>query len=107
MEKVNVYLDDVREAPEGFILVKSMKELVHLFEEKEVCILSLDHDLGENKPTGYDFVKYFCLNNLEADYIYLHTSNPVGRENMYKMLLNAQKTGIISDKIKIYNHKYK
>ena len=107
MKKINVYLDDVRKAPEGFILVKSMKELVHLFEEKEVGILSLDHDLGENTSTGYDFVKYFCLNNLEVDYIFLHTSNPVGRENMYRMLVNAQKAEIISNKIKIYNHKYK
>jgi len=40
---------------------------------------------------------------VKAEMIYLHSDNPVGRENMYQTILNAKKHGIISDEIKIYN----
>ncbi|PJN48798.1 hypothetical protein PAEAM_56600 [Paenibacillus sp. GM1FR] len=56
-------------------------EAVHILETKEVAILTLDHDLGEDVdgvelPNGYDLVKYFCEHGLRADKIYIHTDNP-------------------------------
>lgn len=107
-EKINLYVDDLRTCPEGFVLAKNIEEAKHYIENFEVEILSLDHDLGEDEygkilPTGYDFVKYICENGLRADKIYLHTGNPVGRENMYNTLIAAQKRGFIDDDILIYN----
>lgn len=44
---MNVYLDDIRPAPEGFLLVTSLTELKALLSEPGlVKQLSLDHDLG-------------------------------------------------------------
>ena len=106
--KINVYLDDLRDCPEGFVLAKNIEELKKLFQTHEVGILSLDHDLGVDEkgnllPTGYDFVKYFCEYGLFAEKIYLHTDNTVGKENMYETLLASQRREFISEKIEIYN----
>lgn len=108
---INIYLDDLRDCPEGFILAKTMEEAIELFKKDNVNILSLDHDLGEDSnnnllKTGYDFVKYFCENGLYANKIYIHTDNPVGRENMYQTLLGAREREFISKDIKIFRYNY-
>ncbi|WP_312880012.1 cyclic-phosphate processing receiver domain-containing protein [Paenibacillus phytorum] len=61
---VNLYLDDIRDCPEGFILASNFEEAIQAFQNHEIDLLSLDHDLGEDKHgnelrNGYDFVKYF------------------------------------------------
>ena len=86
MKKINVFLDDLRPCPEGFILARDVKECIKLLENNEVKVLSLDHDLGYNLKTGYDLVKYMVEKDLYPEVIYLHTANPVGRQNMYQLL---------------------
>ncbi|TYP69802.1 cyclic-phosphate processing receiver domain-containing protein [Paenibacillus methanolicus] len=102
MEKnaIHLYLDDLRDCPSGFVLARSVEEAIRFFQSYDVGILSLDHDLGEDErgnelPSGYDFVKYFCEHSLHARRIYLHTDNPVDRLNMYETLLAAQRSGFI------------
>lgn len=106
---MNVYVDDLRDCPEGFTIARTFEEAVALLEQHEVDILSLDHDLGEDAegnllPTGYDLVKYFCEHGLRANKIYLHTDNPVGRENMYETLKGAKRRGFIDQDIEIYHY---
>lgn len=106
---INLYLDDLRDCPEGFILARNYEEAIRFFQTYEVDVLSLDHDLGEDVHgnelrNGYDFVKYFCENGLRANKIYLHTDNPVGRKNMYETLLAAQRRGFINDDIEIFHY---
>jgi hypothetical protein len=86
--KINVYLDDVRIAPKGFITVRNYCECIEILNKNKlnIGILSLDHDLGEEK-TGYDITKYMVEHNIWADEIYLHTKNPVGRDNMFQLLM--------------------
>ncbi|MCK2000326.1 hypothetical protein MZM54_02845 [[Brevibacterium] frigoritolerans] len=108
-QKINLYLDDKRDCPEGFVLAKTMEEAIHYLETYEIHILSLDHDLGEDTEgnllkTGYHLVKYFCQNGLRADKIYIHTDNPPGREDMYQTLKGAQKRGFIDSDIEIYHY---
>lgn len=105
--KINVYLDDLRDCPEGFVLAKNIDELKNIFEENEVEILSLDHDLGMDGKgnlllTGYDFVKYFCENGLFCDKIYLHTDNVVGKKAMEDVLRASQRRDFISKDIQIF-----
>ena len=45
---INVYLDDLRDCPIGFVVARTFQEAIHLLENHEVDILSLDHDLGED-----------------------------------------------------------
>ena len=103
---INMYVDDLRKCPEGFELAKNIDEAIPYIKSGVVNILSLDHDLGESKgkvlPTGYDLVKQFCEYGWEVKEIYLHTANPVGRENMYETLLASQRRGFISKEIKVY-----
>lgn len=108
-EKVNLYLDDLRDCPEGFVIARNLEQAKAYFEEFNIGILSLDHDLGVDKrgkllPTGYDLVKYICEEGLRVDKIYLHTDNSVGRDNMYYTLLGAQKRGFIDRDIEIFQY---
>ena len=106
---INLYVDDLRDCPEGFQVARTMEEAIDILETKQVDILSLDHDLGEDSnrnllPTGYDLVKLFCERGLHANRIYLHTDNPVGRDNMYHTLKAAQRRGFIDSNMNIYHY---
>ena len=89
---INIFLDDCRHPPEGFILVKDAVECRLLLLSNDVNTLSLDHDLGSvEKETGYDFCKWLILAgqyepNIYPKEIYLHTANGVGRDNMFQLL---------------------
>jgi len=105
--KINLYLDDLRDCPQGFVVARNIEDAIRILKEYEVDILTLDHDLGEDEngnllPSGYDLVKYMCENGLRANKIYMHTDNSVGRENMYQTLLGAQRRGFIDEDIEIY-----
>ena len=55
---MKVWLDDQREAPEGWVHVRTPEEAIELLRGGEVEELSLDHDLGldvgARERTGYD-----------------------------------------------------
>ncbi|PEA18105.1 hypothetical protein CN930_12825 [Bacillus cereus] len=81
-------MDDLRECPEGFVVARTMEEAIVYLKEYDVKILSLDHDVGDDKEgnllmMGYDLVKFICENGIRA---YLHSDNGIGRENMYQTL---------------------
>lgn len=106
---INLYVDDMRDCPENFVVARTYEEAVDIFSNKKVDILSLDHDLGEDeygkaRKSGYDLVKYICEFGIYVNKIYIHTDNPVGRENMYKTLLASQARGFIDKKIEIYHY---
>lgn len=106
---INIYVDDLRDCPIGFVIARTYEEAINLLESNKVNILSLDHDLGEDLkgnllPTGYDLVKYICENNIKVNKIYIHTDNPVGRENMYQTLCGAKRRGFIDFNIDIYHY---
>ena len=92
---MNLYLDDLRDCPEGFALARNIEECISLLKTNHVHILSLDHDLGMDAggnllPTGYDLVKWICEFHeeyqLSIERVHLHTDNNVGRDNMYHTL---------------------
>ncbi|MBK1810717.1 hypothetical protein JHL18_08710 [Clostridium sp. YIM B02505] len=106
---INLYVDDLRDCPLGFIIARTIEEAIYYLENYEVNILSLDHDMGEDnqgnlRKSGYELVKYFCENGLRANKIYLHTDNAVGRENMYHTLIGAQRRGFIDSSIEIFHY---
>lgn len=106
-KRINVYLDDLRDCPDNFVLVKTIEELKKLVEAHQIAALSLDHDLGLDAngqllATGYDFVKWFCEHGHFAEKIYLHTDNTVGRDNMFAVLKASQKRGFISNDIEVH-----
>jgi hypothetical protein len=88
---MRVWLDDMRDAPEGWVHVRSPDEAITLLSTGEVIELSLDHDLGlfteEREDTGYDVLAW--LERQVADgrlhppgTITVHSANPVARRRM-------------------------
>lgn len=108
-EEINLYVDDLRDCPDGFVIARTVDQAKYYFERFDVKILSLDHDLGVDEEgnliaTGYDLVKYICKEGLKVEKVYLHTDNPVGRDNMYYTLLGAKERGFIDKDILIYKY---
>jgi len=83
---MNVYLDDYRTCPSGFVLAKNAEECILLLKHEDVETLSLDFDLGWGQPTGLEVAKYIAESGRYPQTIYLHTSSPSGRMQMYQLL---------------------
>ena len=89
---MNLYQDDLRSTPENFERVYDYDEFVNFINKNGVPeFISFDHDLGEGK-TGFDCAKFlveFCLDNGVSDINFqVHSQNPVGKENIEKLLDN-------------------
>ena len=108
--EINLYVDDLRRCPDGFVVARNYDEAIQLLSNNKINILSLDHDLGldENRveKNGYDIVKYICEHCISPNKIYIHTDSVVGRGNMYHTLIGARNRGFISSSTEIYMHGY-
>ena len=100
---MKIWVDDVRPAPEGYCWVKSVdeaKECIEFAERqilKTICqefshynikLIDLDHDAGDYARFGGDYIEILnWLEETSRNYpIRLHTMNPVGRENMRRII---------------------
>lgn len=94
---MKIYLDDERTPPEGWILVKTVPILINIIQtQKDITHISLDHDLGKNELTGYDFMKWLEIQVFDGNIkkipeITFHSANPVGKKNMEFALINIIK----------------
>lgn len=109
--EINLYLDDLRDIPEGFVGARTIDEAIKYLENPNyiVNILTLDHDLGEDSkgkllPTGQDLVKYIGEHGLFAKNIYIHSKNPVGKEAMFSSLKSFQRHNLIDSTINIHSY---
>jgi NAD+-processing family protein with receiver domain len=95
-DRVKVWLDDVRDAPPGWVRAFTPEEVIGLLQLGKVTELSLDHDLGladgVSERTGYTVLLW-----LEAEVgtgrwtrplpeIAVHSGNPVGRDRMLRVV---------------------
>ena len=84
---MKVFLDDIRDAPNGWIRTRTVQETIDLLKHHSVRSLSLDHDLGREE-TGYDVLKWLeeavIMKEIDhiPDVILIHSANPVGRARM-------------------------
>lgn len=89
-----LYLDDIREPKQaGYVVVRNFYEAANYVTEHGFpSYISFDHDLGEDKLTGYDFAKWLVEYDLRhglmpADFDYnVHSANPVGAANIRGLL---------------------
>lgn len=92
---MKLFLDDIRTPPENWTVARSYNEAIECLKTRQVTDLSLDHDLGEDR-TGYDVLNWiekmvyedptFPVPNCS-----MHTSNPVGKQNMERCLNSIHK----------------
>lgn len=87
---INVYLDDRRACPDGFVLARNADECILLMQDCEISILSLDYDLGWDQPTGMDVVRFIVASRRYPKEIYLHSSSIGGRRSMYELLYQSK-----------------
>jgi hypothetical protein len=86
-----LYLDDIRNAPKGWDRVHTAKECVEALATQQYDTISLDHDLGEDQPTGYDVLAWLeetvqQHKDFRIPTVFIHTDNPVGRIRMVQAL---------------------
>jgi len=96
---MKLWLDDIRQAPEGYIWCKSVNEAkycvikskepdknCHIFENIE--LIDIDHDAGDYAADGGDFIKFLdWLEEQGLNYpIRIHSMNPVGVDNMRRII---------------------
>lgn len=93
---MKLWLDDIREAPEGWVWARTYDEAIRYLTTLEVTHASLDHDLafdpvaGEiNKAakSGYDLVCWMEEHGIWPTYeCKVHSQNPYGRIEMEKVI---------------------
>lgn len=120
IQKVKIYLDDVRIPTEDdWLVAKDYHEFVSLIETyglNNIELISLDHDLGDTamveyynnvkdnytldygnirEMTGYDcckfLVDYSMDNSVPLPLIRVHSANPIGSHNMMGYINNYLK----------------
>lgn len=84
---MNVYLDDEREAPAGWLRAYWPDEVIAFLKSGKVKQLSLDHDLGnDNKGTGYDVLLWIeravFIDGFVPPTIAVHSANCSARIKM-------------------------
>jgi hypothetical protein len=99
-----LFLDDLRFPETGdWIIARTMDDAVWYVENKGIPhFISFDHDLaadhyiiGDGEKTGYDFAKWFANHVMDNDLklpdsfdYYVHSMNPVGKENIEKYMIH-------------------
>lgn len=102
---IKVWIDDVRPAPDGYVWCRSTNGALRFITQNKnyIELIDLDHDAGDYADDGGDFIN--VLKELERlsrsprhkdtyDFFVhkikfkLHSMNPVGIENMRRIIEN-------------------
>lgn len=93
---MKVFLDDVRDAPVGWVRACTPEEVITLLRSGLVEELSLDHDLGldtrDIERSGYSVLVWLEREVGEGRWsfplpnITVHSANPPGRERMRRAI---------------------
>ena len=91
-KRFRIWVDDVREAPEGYLRLKSVREFADwlgTYGPEAIQVLDIDHDAGRFAAQGGDYSK--ILDMLEALgtkklAVRLHSANPVGVAKMRSII---------------------
>ncbi len=100
-EAIYIFMDDVRDPPDDgnpWIVVRDAHMAwLHINVAISIgisVVASLDHDLGEDTPTGYDMLNWLERRIVTGSKINpntklefkIHSANPVGRDNMTRAI---------------------
>jgi hypothetical protein len=90
-----VFLDDLRETPEGWIRAYWPEDVIELLNSTNVVELSLDHDLGDDSHgTGYDVLLWIEEQVICHDFIppkiKVHSANSSARMKMHAAIISIE-----------------
>ena len=90
---MKIWVDDVRHAPDGYVWSKSVYDAscwINVQENRNEPfeLIDIDHDAGDYAKYGGDYIKLLdWLEETGRNYpIRIHSMNPVGRENMRRII---------------------
>lgn len=95
---MKLWIDELRPAPKGYVWCKSVqeaKDTILLFElyatvneDYKVELIDLDYDAGDYADEGGDYIRLLdWLEETKRNYpIHIHSMNPVGVENMRRII---------------------
>ena len=94
-----LYIDDLRspQTNKPWEIVRNFDEAIEYFEVMGCPhYVSLDHDLGDNIPSGYDIAKWMVEKDIEMNGKFIplnfefnvHSANPVGAANINGLFSN-------------------
>ena len=90
---MKLWIDDVRPAPEGYVWVKNVNHaririLAAEYDKIHIELIDIDHDAGDYAQYGGDYIKLLdWLEETGRNYpIHIHSMNPVGAENMRRII---------------------
>ena len=86
---MKLFVDDIRNPEyiyeeDDWTVARSYEEAVQILSNGDCTAISLDHDLGENVPTGYDLAKWLTKTNSWPVDVKIHSQNPVGANNILR-----------------------
>lgn len=94
-----IWIDDIREAPEGYIWIKSVNDFIDYCYKNgidDIELFDTDHDAGDYQSQGGDYIR--CFDYL--DYcgchditIHIHSANPVGANNIRRIITKNSENG--------------
>lgn len=90
---IKIWVDDVRPAPFGYMNAYTTNIAINIIKlavenEIDIEILDIDHDAGEWAYDGGDYIKIldWMERNQISIPIRIHSMNPVGIENMRRII---------------------
>ena len=98
---IKLWVDDMRPAPEGYRLAKSVNEAKQIIQNYEIMyavsghklpykieLIDLDHDAGDYASDGDDYIRLLdWFEETGRNYpIRIHSMNPVGVANMRRII---------------------
>ncbi|MBO1624252.1 cyclic-phosphate processing receiver domain-containing protein [Bacillus arachidis] len=98
---MNVYMDDQRPSPFGYVLVTTVEAALKIVREYDVSLLSLDYNMGWRQKNGLDFLEVFCMEGLHVKEIHLHTNDSIGMQYMLERINKGKEAGDISSSIQV------
>ncbi len=96
---MNVYMDDQRSCPFGYVLATTVESAIQIVRDCEVTILSLDFNMGWRQSNGLDFVDVFCEEGLYVKEIHFHTNDVIGMHKMRQRIERGKEQGEIEANI--------
>lgn len=91
----NLWIDDIRLPPEGYVWAKTSSEAISILSERTEKFdhISFDHDLGGEKDDSGEYdssrtvVLWLCENDSHwPRFASVHSMNPIGREWLTGMI---------------------
>lgn len=113
---MKLFVDDIRHAPKGWKLARTITEAVNILHNTKVDVISLGHDIAyayTEDSEGYGSVpnenfstvaRYIALLYPEErpETIYIHTANPDGAKRIQGIFKDAGMNSTIIDVNQLY-----